>query len=134
MDLTIVLEECGAGLAPVPLLARGGLAGGLLRLAGTAVDDVLAEIRSGVVAALAVHPPGHRLPAVPMTLQDGRVQGQAVAVPGLPRAELVVTLASSADGPVAAVVRVGDGVLVHEAECTDPAQPVADIEVDARGT
>ena len=53
-------------------------------------------------------------------------------MPGLPRAELVVTLASSADGPVAAVVRVGDGVTVHEAECTDPAQPVADVEVDAQ--
>jgi alkylation response protein AidB-like acyl-CoA dehydrogenase len=131
MELTVVLEECGAALAPVPLLSSVGLAAGLLRPAGPAVDDVLAEIGSGVVAALAVHPPGHRLPAVPMTLQDGRVHGRAVAVPGLPRAELVVTLASSADGPVAAVVRVGDGVTVHEAECTDPAQPVADVEIDA---
>ena len=131
MDLTVVLEECGAALAPVPLLSSVGLAAGLLRLAGPAVDDVLAEIGGGVVAALAVHPPGHRLPGVPMTLQDGRVHGRAVAVPGLPRAELVVTLASSADGPVAAVLRVGDGVSVHEAECTDPAQPVADVEVDA---
>src|SRR5271155_4390909 len=127
MDLTVVLEECGAALAPVPLLSSVGLAAGLLRLGGPAVDDVLAEIGSGVVAALAVHPPGHRLPGVPMTLQDGRVHGRAVAVPGLPRAELVVTLASSADGPVAAVVRVGDGVTVHEAECTDPAQPVAAV-------
>ena len=59
------------------------------------------------------------------------MQGHAVAVPGLPRAELVVTLASSADGPVAAVVRVGDGVTVHAAECTDPAQPVADVDIDA---
>ena len=92
---------------------------------------MLTEIGGGVVAALAVHPPGYRLPGVPMTLQGGRVQGRAVAVPGLPRAELVVTLASSADGPVAAVVRVGDGVTVHEAECTDPAQPVADVEIDA---
>src|SRR6201999_1917124 len=132
MDLTVVLEECGAALAPVPLLSSVGLAAGLLRLTGPAVDDVLAEIGNGVVAALAVHPPGHRLPGVPMTLQDGRVHGRAVAVPGLPRSELVVTLASSADGPVAAVVRVGDGVAVHEAECTDPAQPVADIEVNAR--
>ena len=96
-----------------------------------AVADVLADIGEGVVAALAVQPPGHRLPGVAMTLESGRVQGHAVAVPGLPRAELVVTLASSADGPVAAVVRVGDGVTVHAAECTDPAQPVADIDIDA---
>jgi alkylation response protein AidB-like acyl-CoA dehydrogenase len=45
--------------------------------------------------------------------------------------ELIVTLAASADGPVAAVVRVGDGVTARDAECTDPAQPVADVEIDA---
>ena len=131
MDLAVVLEECGAALAPVPLLSSVGLAAGLLRSAGPAVADALADIAGGIVAALAVHPPGHRLPAVPMTLQGGRVQGRAIAVPGLPHAELVVTLASSSDGPVAAVVRVGDGVTVQDTECTDPAQPVADIEVDA---
>jgi alkylation response protein AidB-like acyl-CoA dehydrogenase len=130
VDLTVVLEECGAAIAPIPLLSSIGLAAGVLRVAGSAVDDVLADIGSGVVAALAVHPPGHRLPGVPMTLQRGRVQGHAIAVPGLPRAELIVTLASSADGPVAAVVRVGDGVTVQDAECTDPAQPVADVEID----
>jgi alkylation response protein AidB-like acyl-CoA dehydrogenase len=131
MDLSVVLEECGAALAPVPLLSSVGLAAGALRQAGPAVADVLTEIGSGVVAALAVHPSGSRLPGVPMTMQGGRVQGRAVSVPGLPRAELVVTLASSADGPVVVVVRVGDGVTVQNAECTDPAQPVADLEVDA---
>jgi len=131
LDLTVVLEECGAAIAPIPLLSSVGLAAGALRAAGPAVADVLNDIGSGMVAALAVHPPGHRLPGVPTTLQQGRVQGNAVAVPGLPRAELVVTLASSPDGPVAAVVRVSDGVTVHETECTDPAQPVADVEIDA---
>ncbi|WP_343575252.1 acyl-CoA dehydrogenase family protein [Mycobacterium sp.] len=131
MDLAVVLEECGAALAPAPLLSSVGLAAGLLRIAGPAVTDVLAAIGDGVVAALAVHPPGHRLPGVPMTLEHGRVQGHAIAVPGLPRADLIVTLASSADGPVAAVVRVGDGISVHDTECTDPAQPVADVDIDA---
>ncbi|WIM89555.1 acyl-CoA dehydrogenase family protein [Candidatus Mycobacterium wuenschmannii] len=131
MDLAMVLEECGAALAPVPLLSSVGLAAGLLRQAGPTVADVLADIGAGVVAALAVHAPGDRLPGVPMTLRDGRVRGRAIAVPGLPRAELIVTLASSPDGPVAAVVRVGDGVTVRETECTDPAQPIADVEIDA---
>jgi alkylation response protein AidB-like acyl-CoA dehydrogenase len=131
MDLVVVLEECGAALAPVPLLSSVGLAAGLLQQAEPAVADTLADIGSGTVAALAVHSPGHRLPGVPMTLQDGRVQGRAIAVPGLPRAELVVTLASSADGPVAAVVRVGDGVTMRDAEGTDPAQPIADVDIDA---
>ena len=131
VDLAVVLEECGAAIAPIPLLSSIGLAAGVLRAAGSAVDDVLAAIGGGVVAALAVHPPGCRLPGVPMTLQSGRLHGRAIAVAGLPRADLIVTLASSADGPVAAVVRVGDGVAVQSAECTNPAQPVADVEIDA---
>ncbi|MGA9493403.1 MAG: acyl-CoA dehydrogenase family protein, partial [Mycobacterium sp.] len=84
LDLTVVLEECGAAIAPIPLLSSVGLAAGALRLAGPEVADVLTEIGSGAVAALAVHPPGYRLPGVPMTLQHGRVRGHAVAVPGLP--------------------------------------------------
>ena len=126
----MALEECGAAIAPIPLLSSVGLAAGVLRVAGPAVEEVLGDIGGGVVAALAVHPPGCRLPGVPMTLQHGRLQGHAVAVPGLPRAELVVTLASSSDGPVAAVARVGDGVTVHPAECTDPTQPLADVDID----
>jgi alkylation response protein AidB-like acyl-CoA dehydrogenase len=130
IDLAVVLEECGAAIAPIPLLCSVGLAAGVLRVAGSAVDDVLGDIGGGVVATLAVHPPGHRLPGVPMTLDHGHLRGSAVAVPGLARAELIVTLASSSDGPVAAVARVGAGVTVHAAECTDPAQPVADVEID----
>ncbi len=130
VELVMALEECGAAIAPIPLLSSVGLAAGVLRVAGPAVEEVLGDIGGGVVAALAVHPPGCRLPGVPMTLQHGRLQGHAVAVPGLPRAELVVTLASSSDGPVAAVARVGDGVTVHPAECTDPTQPLADLDID----
>jgi alkylation response protein AidB-like acyl-CoA dehydrogenase len=134
LDLAVVLEECGAALAPVPLLSSVGLAAGLLRVCGPAASEVLSQIGAGRVAALAVHPPGHRLPGVPMTVQSGRLRGSAVAVPGLPRAEFVVTVASLADGPVAAVVPVGDGVTVRAAECADPAQPVADVEIDAEPT
>jgi alkylation response protein AidB-like acyl-CoA dehydrogenase len=130
IDLAVVLEQCGAAIAPIPLLSSVGLAAGVLRVAGSAVDDVLGAIGGGAVAALAVHPPGCRLPGVPMTLQRGHLHGRAVAVSGLPRAELIVTLASSADGPVAAIARVGDGVTVQAVECTDPAQPVADVEID----
>jgi alkylation response protein AidB-like acyl-CoA dehydrogenase len=132
VDLAVVLEECGAAIAPIPLLSSIGLAAGVLRVAGSAFDDVLDAIGGGAVAALAAHPPGCRLPGVPMTLQNGRLHGRAIAVPNLPRAELIVTLASSPDGPVAAVVRVGDGVAVRAVESTDPAQPVADVEIDTQ--
>lgn len=128
MELALVLEECGAAIAPIPLLSSVGLAAGVLRVCD--LDDVLGEIAGGVVATLAVHSPGHRLPRPPMTLQGGRLRGRAVAVPNLARAELIVTLARSDEGLVAAVVRSGDGVTVRGGESTDPTQPVADAEID----
>jgi alkylation response protein AidB-like acyl-CoA dehydrogenase len=130
LDLAVVLEECGAALAPIPLLSSVGLAAGVLRAAVPAIDDVLGAISAGVVAALAVHPPGCRLPGVPMTLQRGHLRGRAVAASGLSRAELIVTLAGSADGTVVAVARTGNGVTVQAGDCIDPAQPVADVEID----
>jgi alkylation response protein AidB-like acyl-CoA dehydrogenase len=130
IDLAVVLEECGAAIAPIPLLSSVGLAGGVLRAAGPAVDDVLGEIGGGVVAALAVQPPGARLPGVPMTLQQGRLRGRAVAVADLPRADLIVTLAAGNDDVVVAVARTGAGVSVAPVEAVNPAQPVADVEID----
>lgn len=131
VELALVLEECGAAAAPIPLLCSVGLAAGALRGAG--LDAVLTDIAGGVVATLAVHAPGSRLPGVPMSLTGGRLRGHAVAVPHVARAELIVTLARIDDGGVvAAVARCGDGVSVEPAgESTDPAHPLADIEVDA---
>ncbi len=134
MDLALVLEECGAALAPIPLLSSVGLAAGALRaIPGDGFDAVLAEIAGGAVATLAVHAGGARLPGAPMTLRQGRMRGRAVAVPDLTRADLLVTLARTGDDGVAvAVVRCGEGVTVAPAgEPTDPAQPLADVDVDA---
>jgi len=138
VELAVVLEECGAAIAPIPLLSSIGLAAGVLRGSGpaseTGFEPVLADIASGVVATLAVHSRGCRLPGPTMTLQDGRLRGRAVAVPNLSRAELIVTLATAGNGDdrlVAAVARCGDGVIIHGGESTDPAQPVADVEIDA---
>jgi alkylation response protein AidB-like acyl-CoA dehydrogenase len=134
VELAVVLEECGAAIAPIPLLSSVGLAAGALRASG--LDSVLADIAGGVVATLAVHAKGSRLPDAPMTLRRGRLRGRAVAVPNLSRAELIVTLArsdASPNGTVAAVARCGSasGVTVLAGESTEPAQPVADVEIDA---
>lgn len=131
VELALVLEECGAALAPIPLLGSIGLAAGLLR--NTGLDAVLTDIAGGVVATLAVHAHGSRLPGAPMTLRQGRLRGTAIAVPNLSRAELVVTLARCDDGDtVAAVARCGDGVTaVPAAESTDPAHPLTGVEIDA---
>ncbi|HZU46417.1 MAG TPA: acyl-CoA dehydrogenase family protein [Mycobacterium sp.] len=130
VDRVVVMEECGAAIAPIPLLSSVGLAAGVLRSSGPAGKQPLSEIAGGVVATLAVHPPGQRLPGVPMTLQGGRLRGRAVAVPDVSRAELIVTLAADDDGVMAAVVRGGDSIRIHPADCTDPAQPLADVEMD----
>jgi alkylation response protein AidB-like acyl-CoA dehydrogenase len=131
VELAVVLEECGAAIAPIPLLSSVGLAAGALRTCRPTLDPVLADIAGGVVATLAVHSPGRRLPGAAVALQRGRLRGRAVAVPNLSRAELIVTLATSDDGIVVAVVRCGDGVRILSGESTDPAQPVADVEIDA---
>jgi alkylation response protein AidB-like acyl-CoA dehydrogenase len=131
VELAVVLEECGAALAPIPLLSSVGLAAGALRAGG--LDSVLTDIAGGVVATLAVHARGSRLPGAPMTLRGGRLRGRAVAVPNLSRAELIVTLARSDDSVVVAVARCGgaSGVTALAGESTDPAQPVGDVEIDA---
>jgi alkylation response protein AidB-like acyl-CoA dehydrogenase len=131
-DLVLLLEESGTAIAPIPLLSSVGLAAGVLRAAGPQTRSVRDDIADGAVATAAVHPPGHRLPGVTMTLQHGRVQGRAVAVPDLSRAELIVTLAASDAGVMAAVVRNGAEVTSRPAAgATNPAQPLADLEVDA---
>ena len=129
VELAVVLEECGAAIAPIPLLSSVGLAAGALRTSG--LDSVLTEIAGGTVATLAVHASGSRLPGAPMTLQRGRLRGRAVAVPNVARAELIVTLATCDGKLLVAVARCGDGVTVTAAESTDPAQPVADVAIDA---
>lgn len=132
VELAVVLEECGAAIAPIPLLSSVGLAAGALRGAG--LDAVLDDIAGGVVATLAVHTKGSRLPGAPMTLRAGRLRGRAVAVPNLSRADLLVTLARADNAPdrtVVAVARCADGVSVIPGESTDPAQPLADVEIDA---
>ena len=131
VELAVVLEECGAAIAPIPLLSSVGLAAGALR--GSGLDSVLSDIAGGVVATLAVHARGSRLPGAPMTLGRGRLRGRAVAVPNLSRAELIVTLARSGGGDVlAAVARCGDGVtVVPAAESTNPAHPLSDVDIDA---
>jgi alkylation response protein AidB-like acyl-CoA dehydrogenase len=128
VDLVVVLEECGAAIAPIPLLSSVGLAAGMLRSSGS--GEPLSEIAGGTVATLAVHPPGQRLPGVPMTLRGGRLRGRAVAVPDVSRAELIVTLADADEGVMVAVVRVGDGIRVRPVDCIDPAQPLADVEIE----
>jgi alkylation response protein AidB-like acyl-CoA dehydrogenase len=130
-DLVLLLEESGAAVAPIPLLSSVGLAAGVLRAAAPVTDRFRAAIAGGAVATAALHPPGHRLPGVTMTLAGGRLRGSAVAVPDLCRADLIVVLAATGDQVLAAVAENGAEVTSRPAaEATNPAQPLADVEID----
>src|ERR1700741_4799378 len=43
VELAVVLEECGAAIAPIPLLSSVGLAAGALRTCRRALDPVLTD-------------------------------------------------------------------------------------------
>jgi alkylation response protein AidB-like acyl-CoA dehydrogenase len=134
IDQVVVLEECGAAIAPIPMLSSVGLAAGVLAAGGAAFERQLDDIVDGAVATLAVQRAGSPLATAPMTIEDGRVRGRAVAVPDLGRAELIVTLAASNDGVVAAVLRPGPdprGVRIKETASTDPSRPLAELDVNA---
>ena len=63
VDRVVVLEECGAAIAPIPLLSSVGLAAGALRACAHAFDDLLREITGGEGAAhldLSPSPGGRR--------------------------------------------------------------------------
>jgi alkylation response protein AidB-like acyl-CoA dehydrogenase len=131
IDLVVVLEECGAAIAPIPMLSSVGLAAGVLNACGEAMRAPVAEIVDGAVATLACQAEGQGLPGTPLVLDGGRVRGRAVRVPDLTRAELIVALAASGNATHAVVLHPGDGVRIEETEATDPSRPLADLEVDA---
>jgi alkylation response protein AidB-like acyl-CoA dehydrogenase len=131
IDLTVVLEECGAAIAPIPLLSSVGLAAGALKAGGAVFDPWLAEIADGVVATLAAQVAGRRLPTPPLRIDRGRLHGRAVQVPDLARADLVVALAVCDDRTVAAVLRPGQDVRIEDTDALDPSRPLADLDVDA---
>ena len=131
VELALVLEECGAALAPIPLLSSVGLAAGALRACGPGAAPLLADIAAEWSPPWRCTPPDRGCRDRPRRCSEGRLRGRAVAVPNLPRAELVVTLATDdRDRPVVAVARCGDGVAILPVESTDPAQPIADVEFD----
>jgi alkylation response protein AidB-like acyl-CoA dehydrogenase len=130
MDVVVVLEECGAALAPIPMLSSVGLAGGVLGTCASAFGDLLAEVQDGAVAVLAAQTTDARIPRPPMTLVEDRVQGRAVGVCDLARAELIVTFAACEERTVAVILRPGPGVHISQTASIDPTVPLADLEVD----
>jgi alkylation response protein AidB-like acyl-CoA dehydrogenase len=131
IDLAVVLEECGAAIAPIPMLSSVGLAAGVLKSGGPAFTQALSDIAEGTIATLAAQSADSRLPGAPMVLDNERVRGRAVGVLEPDRAELVVSLAVSGDETFAVVVRTNAGIEIDECESVDPSRPLGDLAVDA---
>jgi alkylation response protein AidB-like acyl-CoA dehydrogenase len=128
IELVAVLEECGAAAAPLPLLSSAGLAAGVLRAAGG--HALQEELAAGAVGALGVTAAGARGVHPVLRWNGGRLTGSVGPVADAVRADLLVLLARSDEGLVAAVVRPGPGVEVQPQEPIDPTRPLAQLDVD----
>jgi alkylation response protein AidB-like acyl-CoA dehydrogenase len=132
LDLVLALESCGAVLAPVPFLSSVGLAAGVARAGGPAMNRVLDDIVDGTVATLAVQPAYRRMPGAPTVFRGGHVQGTAVAVPDAEHAALVIVLCRVNGAVSVAAVRAGDGVTITPVESADPSRSLATVQFDVR--
>ena len=130
VELVVVLEECGAALLPVPLLATVGQAAGALRCLGQPAEELLDAMAEGAVGTLLASPAGSRLPGAVLTWSGGRLTGTAENVPEGARAELFVALATDARGALHVAAFRGVGAEVRLVEAVDPSQPIAGLRVD----
>ena len=127
-ELTVVAEELGRGLLPVPFLSSTVLAGQVLARC-PAAGAALAEVAQGVVFAFAgSDPDGCWDPRrVPIHAMDGKLTGTAEFVlDGASAAQLVV---AADDGNLYLVA--GDAVGRRALPTLDPSRSQAEIVFDA---
>lgn len=121
--LLVVLEEVGAGLAPLPLLSTAGQAVPHLMAAGTAVaDQVIADVTAeGADAAVCT--------VAPMTLLDHPSPDGVVCCPSVPDAPRADWLLLLVDGAVLPVRAGSPGVHIGPDAGSDPSAPAALVQV-----
>ena len=88
VELAVVLEECGAALAPIPLLSSVGLAAGALRTSGldsvlTAVERFYSEVVQPIKPWSAAPPKVREPETAPLDepLARGQIPVQATGAP-----------------------------------------------------
>ena len=149
-DALLVAEECGRGLASVPLL--GPLPASAILDAAN--DEAVADVASGDVRPvyLPARPPSERDPswtveplrgvrraeAPRATISGGEatVDGTVAFVPDAPGAELLVAIAEDADGAAVAVAIAADadGVTIETVRGYDATRALAHVKLaGARG-
>jgi alkylation response protein AidB-like acyl-CoA dehydrogenase len=140
-ELTLVAEELGRALLPVPFFSSTVLAGQILARCPGASQNVLARLGEGegeLAAFAGLDPDGcwrpDRLPFE--TTADGTLSGQASFVPdGAAAMHLVVAARTTAGCDLFLVLAGADGVQRQPLETLDPTRAQARVTLDgAPGT
>ena len=114
VELAVVLEECGAAIAPIPLLGSVGLAAGVLRSRPARL--VLTDIAAVWWPRWPFTRPVHGCPGLPMTLRQGGCAARLSRCPTCPAPNSSSRLAHSDEGGTGRRRRPrGDGVTVMPA-------------------
>jgi alkylation response protein AidB-like acyl-CoA dehydrogenase len=130
VELGVVIEELGAGLAPVPLVSTVVAAAAVLGCASDAAKgDVLPDIASGAVVAVPIL-------RADLLAEDGPdgwlVHGLAAHVPDASAAGLFVVAAGTETGRALFAVRSPSaGLTVRPLNSLDGTRPLGRVEFDA---
>ncbi len=132
-EVAVVMEELGAGVAPVPFLGSAVLA--TTALLGCPDAAVLEPVAAGEsVATLAVPLtswPGSAFPETVRADPAGALTGRVTSVADAITADVLVVPATGPDGPALYEVRTGTpGVRIETVVSLDLTRPVADLVLD----
>ncbi|WP_395106261.1 acyl-CoA dehydrogenase [Actinomadura sp. SCN-SB] len=136
-DLAVVLEACGAAVAPVPAVTAAGAIGALESVSGARAAELLSRVAAGSAVptfAWTERPGlwGARGGFTASDVRDGtvRLAGSADLVL-TPEANVILLLADGTDGPVlAAVPAPSGGVVLDRCEGLDLLRPIGTLTLD----
>jgi alkylation response protein AidB-like acyl-CoA dehydrogenase len=135
-ELTVVAEELGRALLPVPFFSSTVLAGQILARCPDTGPDLLAQVAAGgeLAAFAGTDPDGcwrpDRLPVEAKA--DGRLHGRAdFVLDGAAAAHLVVAARTPAGCDLFLVAGAADGVQRRALETLDPTRAQASVTFDA---
>jgi alkylation response protein AidB-like acyl-CoA dehydrogenase len=135
VDLTVVLEETGRGLSPLPIVSQTLAAAALLRC-GTSDQQqrLLPQLANGSIAAtLALYdePNWIHLDAITLVLNGGRLRGTKPFVADAAAADLfVVACRNGAELSLALIERTAPGVSIAVQPLVDEAKRVGTLSLD----
>jgi alkylation response protein AidB-like acyl-CoA dehydrogenase len=135
VDLTVVLEETGRGLSPLPIISQTLAATALLRCGNAAQQQrLLPKLADGsVVATLALYDEANWVhpDAITLTLTGGRLRGTKSFVADAATADLFVIACRSGPGfSLALIERTAPGVSVALQPIVDETKRIGTLTLD----